>query len=459
MIPTAEEFAEALAAAKPTPNELAMLQWHYGAPQKTLTAAKLSELMEWGGQSANSHYGKFADRVASFLDWVPNGEDRYWVTMKVSCLVIGSRPADQYEWTLRPQVANALDELGWVQDSQVQAAPADSPSLHPAAEATLPEGRRVWIKSFWGFGTENESYLGFTREADRERFLRLYQEGDLVMIYGAVSNETAEEDRRQILGFLDVEPRRVSDRDRSSPEAFQEKIDNHWEDKWTYAVPVKRAWVVRNRIQVKHVATTTYQYERARAIATQGELLTERESVSALRLPVKQVNVYLEPPVADCKTYVPLGKLLNPARGIPPSFGERTSTTSDGEHFLYMMKLYGNLAPFLGRDSLTLVNKVLVKVGYSNDPLRRWSEMNSGIPGPAIVKWQKPHISNAFPNARAAFDAETTLKAKLASAVESLGGEFFVGRETKIDSVFNDIAMWVAPIIAPPRRNSRDRPA
>ena len=48
--------------------------------------------------------------------------------------------------------------------------------------------------------------------------------------------------RRQLLGFLEVEPVRIKDIDRSSEVERRRKIENGWQDRWTYAVPVKRAW-------------------------------------------------------------------------------------------------------------------------------------------------------------------------------------------------------------------------
>ena len=447
MVPTVEEFAEAIVAADPSPNEIALLQWHYRAPGRTLTAVRLSELMEWGGQSANAHYGRLAGRVSEHLDWQPSDVDSYWTTMKVSSLVLGRRDNGEFEWTLRPEVAAALEELGGVVPEG--GAEVEKPSRHSADINVLPGGRRVWIKSFWGFDTQNESYLGFTREADRERFLRLYQAGDLVLIYGAVAEETERDDRRQALGFIEVEPTRVSDVDRSSPEAIEDKRTRGWEDKWIYAVPVKRAWVVERRIQIKHIATSTYKYARARAIATQGEILTDIEAQAALRLPVKAVNAYLEPPIIDSKTIAPLERFLSPSQGIKPSFGQRSTTTEDGEHFLYLMKMSGDLSALLGRDSFSLVKKTLVKVGYSNDP-RRLTELNSGIPGNSKVKWQAAHVSKPFENARAAFDAEVFAKKALQKVAESLGGEFFLGLEDKIESAFNSAAARTAFIIAAP---------
>ena len=89
-----------------------MLQWHYKESRRTLTGEGLSKLMLWAGQSANAQYGRFAGRVALYLSWAPNDEDSYWASMKVSCLVVGARTQTEYEWTLRPEVATAMEELG-----------------------------------------------------------------------------------------------------------------------------------------------------------------------------------------------------------------------------------------------------------------------------------------------------------------------------------------------------------
>jgi hypothetical protein len=77
-------------------------------------------------------------------------------------------------------------------------------------------GRRVWLRAFWGFSPEDEGYLGFTQEGNRTRFLREYREGDLVLIYGADEKHTRPDQRRQLLGFLEIEPITITDVERSS---------------------------------------------------------------------------------------------------------------------------------------------------------------------------------------------------------------------------------------------------
>jgi hypothetical protein len=87
---------------------------------------------------------------------------------------------------------------------------------------------RVWLKAFWGFDPENEGYLGFTREGDRDTFLEQVLPGDLVLIYGADAPETEAEDRRQALGFLEIEPLPIPDQQRMSAEALRRKVESGW---------------------------------------------------------------------------------------------------------------------------------------------------------------------------------------------------------------------------------------
>lgn len=51
----------------------------------------------------------------------------------------------------------------------------------------LPEGKKIRIRSFYGFGPEEGGYVGWTRESSRDAYLRKLNDGDLIMIYGARS--------------------------------------------------------------------------------------------------------------------------------------------------------------------------------------------------------------------------------------------------------------------------------
>lgn len=83
--------------------------------------------------------------------------------------------------------------------------------------------RRVWLRSFYGFGPEDDGYIGWTEEGSRDRMLGLVEDGDLFMIYGAVSTETEKSHRHHVVGFLQVEARAIRDIDKASPAGMQRK--------------------------------------------------------------------------------------------------------------------------------------------------------------------------------------------------------------------------------------------
>ena len=57
--------------------------------------------------------------------------------------------------------------------------------------------------------------------------------------------------------------------------------------------------------------------------------------------------------------------LLRPSRGLEPSFGIREFEVEDGENRLYILKLKGDVAAFLGRQNFEVAGKCVVKVGHA----------------------------------------------------------------------------------------------
>ena len=162
----------------------------------------------------------------------------------------------------------------------------------------------------------------------------LAQAGDLVLIYGADAAETAVNDRRQALGFLEIDPVAITDRERLSAEGLKRKVTNGWENRWTYAVPVSRAWRVMRRIEVKHLAPDTYVRSTARVIASRGELLTPNEAENTLKLPVKPVSVFGEMPIPETEGHeFSLRSVFKPTQGLTQHLGRVVSITRTGSIF------------------------------------------------------------------------------------------------------------------------------
>jgi hypothetical protein len=310
----------------------------------------------------------------------------------------------------------------------------------------VPEDRQVWLRAFYGFNPEEAGYLGFTHESQREAMLERMRDGDLVLIYGAVDHLTETLLQRQALGFLEISRERCSDQERSTQSAIAWKADHGFVDRWTFGMKVRRAWRVRNRVHIKTVAPVAYANENRFERTTRAILLTSVERERALSHPVRQVNVHGEPPIpgAELARGV-IGELLTPSRGIPPSLGARTSMYEDGDNCLYLMVLEGAAEALLGRTG-SHVGKTLVKVGRSNDPVRRLKEINSGFPESAVCRW-KLVTKQAFPDASTAHRYEGELKSFFEGRFTSQGGEFFTAGRREIENEFTSFCVARMPTI------------
>lgn len=182
-------------------------------------------------------------------------------------------------------------------------------------------GPRIWLRSFFGFSPERDGYIGWSREAGRDHMLEKLTPDDVILIYGAGSGNTANDQKLRVLGFLQADPVRIRDIDKASPEGLQRKAAKGWDAKWTYALPVRRAWRVQSEERLERIAFETYRPERGRAIAAWSPALTPEEASLALDLLVTEVSVFGEPPLSDGLVNRPLreafGKVWTPGAAIP----------------------------------------------------------------------------------------------------------------------------------------------
>ncbi|PHR22446.1 MAG: hypothetical protein COA37_12060 [Hoeflea sp.] len=302
-------------------------------------------------------------------------------------------------------------------------------------EQFSPEDRQIWVRAFYGFNPEEAGYIGFTHEAQREDMFRKMKDGDLVLIYGAVDSLTQVDLQRQILGFLEIKLERCLDVDRQNEASKQWKLDHSFEDRWTYGIKVVRAWRVINRVHIKTIAPKSYDNKYRFERTTKAVLLEQDEKRRAFSHPVYQVNVFGEPPIGeDDLRKGTMEEVLKPSKGIPPSFGDRNSKHEDGENHLYLMKLSTNAEMLLG-NSGPHVGKALVKIGRSNDPLRRLKEVNGGFPERAVCRWALMH-HQPFEDGNTAHTYETELKARFAKEFTSQAGEFYTGEWGAIERAF-----------------------
>lgn len=113
-----DAFKHALLVAKVTEKQRAMLNHHYQAPEHAITMSTLARLMGYANfNAANLQYGKFAGRMAALLDHPiePDSDN----------LISIAFPSDtrhengHFQWEMRSELAQALEELGWVEVKRV----------------------------------------------------------------------------------------------------------------------------------------------------------------------------------------------------------------------------------------------------------------------------------------------------------------------------------------------------
>jgi hypothetical protein len=163
----------------------------------------------------------------------------------------------------------------------------------------IPDDKQIWLRAFFGFSPEEDGYVGWTQETARNRKLEQLNDGDLLMIYGASSAETEVTLRSYVLGFVQIDSLPIRDFDKASDIGIARKRNAGWEDKWSYAIPVRRAWRAEEKVMIRQIAFNSYRPEAGQALAVHGAALDSDEISQALKIKVREVNVFGEPPVSE----------------------------------------------------------------------------------------------------------------------------------------------------------------
>lgn len=151
--PTADRYVTAFrAVAGLSDCHYQLLRLHYHAPERTVTAKQLAELVGYKSYSvANLQYGRLARLVGEQLDYDPEPE-------RLGTLVRFEKRNGEWHWLMRPEVAQALERLGWVEDGGVLLPEEIAAAAEPVVEGAVyrvvvsayerdPETRRRCIEA------------------------------------------------------------------------------------------------------------------------------------------------------------------------------------------------------------------------------------------------------------------------------------------------------------------------
>ena len=121
-IATAEQFKAVLLSARDgvgmSPKDLAMLRSHCRAPQHTISTQRLAQEVGYPNfSSVNMQFGTLAHHIADalhvFLPPTPSGDPHWWRTLAYGNDGIPQTGDGCYEWIMRPELVQALQEMRW----------------------------------------------------------------------------------------------------------------------------------------------------------------------------------------------------------------------------------------------------------------------------------------------------------------------------------------------------------
>lgn len=304
--------------------------------------------------------------------------------------------------------------------------------------------RSVWLTSFWGFDPDKWGGVGFTQAKDREAYLKHAPPGSLLAVY-VTKHRGPEQMRGRIVGLLEINGKTFPMQSLTSPSEWAtSQREAGTKNKWSFGVQASRAWKIAPEEwpDVDTLLPETYASANAQLIGSKGIAVVQSEITRLLALTAMEVPVYRQTaPILDKMGLV--GDLvLKTSRAIHPGKGPRLIGEADGPKYIYILKLCGNVAHYLGRDPREVEGLSIIKVGFSKSPGLRAGQLQSAYPAGAF-KWEVIQPvplpdQPMFPDAAAAIVGEDAMKARLKhEGADILGGEFFLADDGMIVRAWN----------------------
>lgn len=146
-------------------NGFRMLRAHYNAERQALSAEDLAVAAGMKNYSAaNVHYGKFSRQLCGLLDYTPpdvdQNNDTRWT------YVLATYPGDRnakgdHLWFLRPEVAQALEEMGLVRKRVIDDPVGDIEAKQAYLNTLTEKDRAAMIRARLGQGEFRDKLVRF----------------------------------------------------------------------------------------------------------------------------------------------------------------------------------------------------------------------------------------------------------------------------------------------------------
>lgn len=296
----------------------------------------------------------------------------------------------------------------------------------------------VWLTSFWDFAPERWGYVGFTQESDRRGFIAKSKPGCLVVVYVTRNSSKNKDLRGKIIGIIQVSHEMGPGQSFMPGDAYVLKEqDPASQGKWDFGVRAIRAWRVAEGKEplIDDFAPATYRSAHAQMIGGRGVPFVANEAMRLLDLEVREIAVY-----GARRTFSPeirpLREELKTSRAVPRATSPYLVDEDDSPKKLYILRLKGDIAAFLGKPAGDVAGLEIIKVGYSKNPDIRCMAFNQAMPECAF-EWEVFRTNPGeppYPSWQVAQAGEDAMKQKLAELQgEPLGREFFLASSGAIE--------------------------
>lgn len=310
-------------------------------------------------------------------------------------------------------------------------------ALYPPIENNVwTDDMSVLFTSFWGWDPITWGTVGWSgqRGLTRRANLMAQLSDPFITVCYVTSNQTDTDPdlKGKIAGFY-VVSHEIGDRDE-----FTHPIHHGREpSKWRHSNRALRAFSYLPEYRPSAMDVFPNLTTHARHVSAMGEVLTDPQIIERLRtIPYEEVEVYQ--PVAALaqqdegpqRGMVPAGPAASEGYEVP-------NGTQNVARDLYILRLNGNVAAYLGREAEA---RSIIKVGLSASPDLRRQALQKSMPRGSF-RWvvDRTRKSSGLPlcaNHAVAVRGEDAMKRHLAAHADWLGGEFYLAHDNDIETAW-----------------------
>lgn len=246
---------------------------------------------------------------------------------------------------------------------------------------------RIFATLAWGFEPSLWGAFGFSNETVRNRLAMELRKGNAcVLSMGTMGPETPEPMQGRLLALQSLGSGAIRTDELVEPALWQRHLDdNNGVPKWPYGLPIISAERFVSPLPLRaDILPRLHEQNLHQKLATNYEELTPEE--------VARVLALRREPVSDIwkSAAVPfqVGLKRTPP-GPPPSLTTRTLVPTSGPASTYCFELGGSaLDKVAAGITHPRSGMKIFKVGFSNDHVRRLSQLNAYLPDKETLSWR-----------------------------------------------------------------------